>query len=225
MTGTSIVIAARNPGRLLVETLASVTGQTRPPSSVIVVDDGSTDGATASAAAGFPSVTLLTQGPLGRSAARNRGAAATDSGYLLFLDADDLLRPAAIETLETAIESDPEVEMVHGRVVEFVDDRGGTPVNLRTPHSDVRMRLGGATLLRRSLWNRVGPMDERIPRGEWIDWISRAADSGARVLDIDEVVLGRRLHAGSSAGPDDSDTHYLTVIRHALLRKRQEPRA
>lgn len=224
MTSTSVVIAARNPGQLLIETLASVAAQTRPPSSVIVVDDGSTDGSVATGVAGFPSVTLITQQPLGRSAARNRGADATDSAYLLFLDADDLLRPGAIVALETAIESDPEVEMVHGRVVEFVDDRGGIPLSVRAPHSDVRVRLGGATLLRRSLWDRVGSMDERIPRGEWIDWISRAADCGARVVDIDDVVLERRLHVGNSAGPDDTDTHYLTVIRQALLRKRQESR-
>lgn len=224
MTGTSVVIAARNPGQLLFETLASVASQTRPPSSVVVVDDGSTDGSVAPAVASFPFVTLITQQPMGRSAARNRGAATTTSAHLVFLDADDLLRPTALEVLETAIESDPLVELVHARMIEFIDQRDDTALAVRAPLSDVRTRLGGATLLRRSLWNRVGPMDERIPRGEWIDWISRATDCGAHVVDIDDVVLLRRIHAANSSGADDTDTHYLTVIRQALRRKQQGSR-
>ena len=224
MTGTSVVIAARNPGQLLFETLASVASQTRPPSSVVVVDDGSTDGSVTPAVASFPFVTLITQQPMGRSAARNRGAATTTSAHLVFLDADDLLRPTALEVLETAIESDPMVELVHARMIEFIDQRDDTALAVRAPLSDVRTRLGGATLLRRSLWNRVGPMDERIPRGEWIDWISRATDCGAHVVDIDDVVLLRRIHAANSSGADDTDAHYLTVIRQALRRKQQGSR-
>lgn len=224
MTGTSVVIAARNPGQLLFETLASVASQTRPPSSVVVVDDGSTDGSVTPAVASFPFGTLITQQPMGRSTARNRGAATTTSAHLVFLDADDLLRPTALEVLETAIESDPLVELVHARMIEFIDQRDDTALAVRAPLSDVRTRLGGATLLRRSLWNRVGPMDERIPRGEWIDWISRATDCGAHVVDIDDVVLLRRIHAANSSGADDTDTHYLTVIRQALRRKQQGSR-
>lgn len=226
MTGTSVVIAARNPGQLLFETLASVASQTRPPSSVVVVDDGSTDGSVAPAVASFPFVTLITQQPMGRSAARNRGVATTSSAHLLFLDADDLLRPTALEALEAAIESDPLVELVHARMIEFIDQRDDTAlaVRARAPLSEVRTRLGGATLLRRSLWNRVGPLDERLPRGEWIDWISRATDCGAHVVDIDDVVLLRRIHAANSSSADDTDAHYLTVIRQALRRKQQGSR-
>lgn len=222
MTGTSIVIAARNPGPFLVETLASVAAQTRLPVSVVVVDDGSDDDAVVTSVAGFPEVALIRQQPLGRSAARNRGAAATDSDFLLFLDADDLLRPDALEVMGAAFDADPALEMVHGRVFEFVDHRYPPPPGVRRRDAEVVLRLGGSTLLRRSLWDRVGGMDEQLPRGEWIDWISRAQQENAAVANLDDIVLERRLHAFNSATPGDDDTHYLTVIRAALLRKRLE---
>jgi len=222
MSSVGIIIAARNPGPFLVETLASVAGQTRPPTSIVVVDDGSDDDVVVESVVGFPTVTLIRQEPLGRSAARNCGAAASDSDFLLFLDADDLLRPEALMLMGAALDADPALEMVHGRVFEFVDHRYPPPPGVRHRDAEVFMRLGGSTLLRRSLWSRVGGMDERFPRGEWIDWISRAEKEGAAIAYLDDVVLERRLHTFNSPTPGDDDTQYLAVIRAALLRKRQE---
>jgi glycosyltransferase involved in cell wall biosynthesis len=222
MTEIDVVIPARNPGPFLRETLASVEAQTRRPAEVVVVDDGSDDDIVVESVSGFSLVTLIRQEPLGRSAARNRGAAATDSDFLLFLDADDLLRPDALRILATTLEADPSLDMVHGRVFEFVDHRYPPPPGARSRDAEVFVRQCGSTLLRRSLWDRVGGMDERLYRGEWIDWISRAQQMGAVVAHLDDIVLDRRLHAFNSATPGDDDTLYLKVIRAAILRKRQE---
>jgi glycosyltransferase involved in cell wall biosynthesis len=222
VSSVGIVIAARNPGPLLVETLASVAAQTQPPASVVVVDDGSDDDVVVESVAGFAGTTLIRQQPLGRSVARNRGAAATDSDYLLFLDADDLLRPDALRVMGRTLDGDPACEMVHGRVFEFVDHRYPPPPGVRCQNAEYSLRLGGSTLLRRSLWRRVGGMDERMFRGEWIDWISRAQQKGAVAGHIDDVVLDRRLHASNSATAGDNDRLYLDVIRAAILRKREE---
>ena len=62
----------------------------------ILVDDGSPDesgGLCDAWAARDPRVTVLHQENRGVSAARNAGLAAADSEYLVFLDADDALRP------------------------------------------------------------------------------------------------------------------------------------
>ncbi len=218
MRGIAVVIAARNPGPLLAEALASATAQTRPPSAVVVVDDGSTDGSVGEAVSAFPAVTVITQAPRGRSAARNRGAMATD-GDLLFLDADDVLRPEALAVLGAALDADPALDMVHGRVFEFVDQLRPPPPGVRSRDAEVFVRLGGSTLVRRSLWDRVGPFDERIDRGEWIDWMSRAAHLGAVARDLPEVVLNRRLHAANS--PGENNAPYLAVVRAALARARE----
>ena len=37
-------------------------------------------------------------------------------------------------------------------------------------------------------------LDEQLPVGAAIDWISRADNTGLRIASIDDVVLRRRLH-------------------------------
>ena len=77
----------------------------------ILVDDGSPDesGALCDAwAARDPRVTVLHQENRGVSAARNAGLAAADSEYLIFLDADDTLRPSALQAALDAQNTAPQ---------------------------------------------------------------------------------------------------------------------
>jgi glycosyltransferase involved in cell wall biosynthesis len=216
----AVVIAARDPGPFLVETLASLRDQTAPPRAIVVVDDGSSDDTVERAVADHPGVVLLRQPPTGRSVARNRGADATDSEALLFLDADDRLTPPALEVLGLVLEADPALEMVHGRTLEFADEQMPPGDGARAPAGVVAVRLGGATLLRRSLWQRVGPLDHSLPRGEWIEWMHRAYQLGARVAEIEDVVLERRLHSANRTSADGGREHYVQVARAALARRR-----
>jgi glycosyltransferase involved in cell wall biosynthesis len=123
MMDIAVVIAARDPGELLRETLESVAAQSRPAAVTVVVDDGSRDDSVAAMVSAFAGVVLVRTPPEGRAPARNRGAAATDSDALLFLDADDLLRPGALDALAGVLEADSSLDMVHGQVFEFVDRR------------------------------------------------------------------------------------------------------
>jgi glycosyltransferase involved in cell wall biosynthesis len=223
VSSISVIIPVRDPRGFLQDALASVAAQTRPPSSTIVVDDGSVEGEVAAAVALFPQATLIRQEPLGCSAARNRGAAAAEADYLLFLDADDLLRPDALKVLGAALDADPALEMAHGRVFEFVDHRYPPPPGVRNRDAVVDARLPGSTLLRRSAWNAVGGFDEHLLRGEWIDWMSRAVDLGLASAGIDDVVLERRLHAFNKSSSGADHARYLTAVaRSAVLRKRKE---
>lgn len=219
MTTIGVVIPVRNFGPLLAEAVDSVMTQTRAASVVVVVDDGSDDGTVVDAA--VPGVTLIRQEHRGTAAARNRGAAAVHADAVLFLDADDVLRPGALAALGAVLDADEAVEMVHGRVHEFVDERNPPTEGMRHTESDVAVRLAGSTLIRRSLWDRVGGMDEDRARGEWIDWMSRALQAGSVSAEVDEVVLDRRLHAANKSATATDRAPYLTaVVRAALLRKR-----
>ena len=223
MSSISVIIPARDPRGFLEETLASVAAQTRPPTSTVIVDDGSVDNVVVDAVAQFPAVTLIRQEPLGCSTARNRGAAASDSDFLLFLDADDLLRPEALKVMGATLEADAALQMVHGRIFEFVDHRYPPPPGVRHRDAVVAARLPGSTLLRRSVWNGVGGFNEQLSRGEWIDWMSRVVDLGLASADIDDVVLERRLHTFNKSSSGGDKTRYLTtVMRAAVLRKRQQ---
>jgi GT2 family glycosyltransferase len=95
----SVITPCYNAASFLRETIDSVLSQTRPAREVIVVDDGSTDDSATIAESYGPPVRVLRQKNQGESVARNAGIAAASGKYVLFLDADDLLDPAAIDVL------------------------------------------------------------------------------------------------------------------------------
>lgn len=94
----SVVITCYNYERYVALAIRSALEQSVPPLEVIVVNDGSSD-ASAEVLAGFGDrITVIDQANSGQIAATNRGYAAARGDAVLFLDADDLLRPDAIET-------------------------------------------------------------------------------------------------------------------------------
>lgn len=220
MITVDVVIPTFNSGGLLREALDSVAAQTCLPKRVIVVDDGSSDGAVAPAIAGRPSVTVIRQANAGVSAARNTGVARSNAEALLILDHDDLLSPNGLELLADAMRRGNNVNLVHGMVHEFVDDRRGLPDGVRAAERVLPARLSGCTLIRRALWEHVGGCIPGMTQGEWIDWIDRAMASGAVVETVPEVVLHRRIHANNFTRIAEGKLQYLDVARAALARKR-----
>jgi glycosyltransferase involved in cell wall biosynthesis len=117
----SIIIPCFNPGRWLALALASVRAQepladgSSWVGEVVLVDDGSTDGAVEAAAAAWP-----TQGPAlhvirqvnaGVAVARNRGVDAARCEWIAFLDADDAWHPEKLARQMAALQAHPGVAM------------------------------------------------------------------------------------------------------------------
>ena len=92
----AVVVTAYNHAHFLERGLDSIVAQNVSPSEVIVVDDGLVDN-PGHVVAKFPSARLITQANRGLAAARNAGLKAATSELVLFLDADDVLCPRAIE--------------------------------------------------------------------------------------------------------------------------------
>lgn len=98
----SVIIPCFNYERYVALAIRSALEQTLPPLEVIVVDDGSTDG-TAEVLSGFgDKIKTITQKNAGHVDALNRGYAACSGDLVLFLDADDLLLPAALASVAEA---------------------------------------------------------------------------------------------------------------------------
>ena len=93
----SVVIPVHNGGADLRACLAGLAESTHKPDEIIVVDDGSSDGAAACAAE-FCARVLESQGPpRGPAHARNRGAEAATGEILVFVDADVVVHRKALE--------------------------------------------------------------------------------------------------------------------------------
>ena len=97
----AVVVAARNEERCIGETIGAILGQSLPPSMVVVIDDGSTDG-TPGILGGTPGITTITNPPHEESylhdprmkAVRNKGfaaAARSKCRYVLNMDGDIIL--------------------------------------------------------------------------------------------------------------------------------------
>lgn len=109
----SVIIPCYNQAHFLGEAIESVLGQTYQYFDLVVVDDGATDN-TSEVAARYPGIRCIRQVNRGLAAARNAGVENSCGDYLLFLDADDRLLPAAIEQGLAAFKDHPECAFVAG---------------------------------------------------------------------------------------------------------------
>lgn len=144
----SLIIATYNRGAKIGATLDSVLAQTRVPSEIVVVDDGSSDSTGEWVRSNYPGVRVLSTPNGGTSLARNRGAEAASGDILVFLDHDDTLLPHAVETLAGLLEKFPEAHAAHAdhRYVNLVS--GQTYENHHSSQSAFA-RLAAISVLRR----------------------------------------------------------------------------
>jgi glycosyltransferase involved in cell wall biosynthesis len=192
----SAVVAVRDGERYLAETLDSILGQSVPPDEVVVVDDGSTDATPDALAPYGEQVRIVRQEPAGVAAALNRGIATSTGECLAFLDADDVWPRASLEARLVRLASPDRPDAVFGRIAQFVSPELGS-----SAESDFRFDVEPAhapmfqtMLIRRSAFDRVGPLATGYVIGANIDWISRARAARLRTAQVDDVVALRRLH-------------------------------
>ncbi|RAN58910.1 hypothetical protein B8A46_07205 [Dolosigranulum pigrum] len=101
----SVIIPTYNVERYVEECLASIMSQTYESIELIVIDDGSTD-TTPYLLKQHPGDfhLILNQENKKQGAARNEGLAQATGKYILFVDADDLIVPEAVQVLVAAAE-------------------------------------------------------------------------------------------------------------------------
>ena len=102
----SIIIPCYRQGRFLAEAIESALAQSYAAVEVIVVNDGSDDDTDAVARHYAERICYIAQPNCGVSVARNAGMAAARGDFLLFLDADDLLRPDAVRRMVAATQGE-----------------------------------------------------------------------------------------------------------------------
>ena len=203
----SVVVTTHNRAELVLETLASILAQSRPPLEVIVVDDGSTDATPQSLAplAASGRIRYVRQANAGLAAARNHGASLARGDYLAFIDDDDLW-PADVLAWQAAhLDADPTLGVVLGTHTEF----GDVPPGERLPptagdaatsqpswlavFSSCPATSVGQVLMRRAVFEAAGGF-----RGEfwsvedWDLWLRLFHD--ARVLRVRRTALHYRVH-------------------------------
>ena len=221
MPEVDVIIPVRNGLPFILEAVSSALTQTGVITRVIVVDDGSSDG-TPGAVRSLDSdrITVIAGHPHESTCgARNRGVAASGARWLSFLDSDDVWPAIRTQRLLQAIK-DPHLDLAFGYVVEFTGRVPNHAIEERSPHQPA-LCVGG-TLSSRELFDSVGLFDERLRVGEYVDWLSRARDSGVREQLVPTISLYRRVHARntSSARKADYGRDVMSIVHQHRERQR-----
>ena len=209
----SVVIPAFNAEKYLGEALESVFAQGYEPLEVLVVDDASTDG-TVAVADGFAGVRVIRREHGGAGAARNAGVAFATGEFIAFLDADDVWTDGRLALMTPGLKEG--IDAVSGWVIEFGDSREDTPATQAV--------LPSTSIVRREWFARVGPFNDSLRVGEFIDWWARAREAGLEEAVVSSVVARRRIHqtnTGVTMGRD-ARVDYTRLLRASLQRRRGE---
>jgi GT2 family glycosyltransferase len=121
---SSVVVPNLNGALFLEPCLTSLAEQTLPPSEVILVDNGSTDGSVELVGQKFPEARLVTFAEnRGFAAAVNAGIAEATGQFVAFLNNDAVAEPTWLEELAASLERHPAAAAATSKLVS-ADDPG-----------------------------------------------------------------------------------------------------
>ncbi|MDD0841201.1 glycosyltransferase family 2 protein [Pseudomonas sp. Gutcm_11s] len=212
---------------------------------IAVVDNDSGDGSLTLIGAAHPDVRLVDAGAnLGFAAGNNLVLRDCRSDYVLLLNSDALVEAGTLDRMIRALDQNPQVGAVSGRVVNASDGADQDyPCRFPTPLEMVRRALrgpqfpaegqeapvvlerlhGACMMIRGSLLISVGVLDEGFfMYDEDVDWCTRAGNAGWSLwLLPDARVLH---HGGRSSGRAPSGQRARPELSATALRMRYELR-
>jgi hypothetical protein len=217
----SAIIPTFNRRALLVECIDSVLAAGDRIGQVIVVNDGSTDDTSAFVASAYGErVALIDKPNGGKSSALNLGLAHATSEYVWICDDDDIAAGAGVAALAAALDANPNAGFAFGSFKIFRDLPSGrvyTPPtywlrpgepNFHLQFLEEMFTFQYATLVRRSVYDRVGPFREDMVRSQDHEMMIRVSRAFA-AIQAPEVIFFQRAHAGQrgSAAVSFSEQH------------------
>lgn len=219
MAVASIIIPFYNQIQYLEQCLTSALAQTLHDIEVILVDDGATeDPSPIVNRLNDPRLRMIHQHNAGVALARNTGIAAARGEFLAFLDADDWLAPAMIETLVGVLRQHPDVGLAYCDITRVnsageTADEHGIAGSRPALSGDILPALivGGyfppaSVLVRASVIGQVGAFERDLGGCcDWDLWI-RIAAAGHQALFCDERLAFYRLH-GESMSKNQQHMH------------------
>jgi GT2 family glycosyltransferase len=199
--------------------LESVSKINYPDLKVCVIDNGSTDGSIEAVQEQYPNFEqLLLRENKGYAEGNNCGAVhalAQGVDYLYILNNDTVVDPQSVQILVSAAEADEKIGAVGPLMYYFsepdriwsaggaMDWKKGTCLNIglneidRKQFSNQRLVdyiAGTALMVKRSVWEKVGPFDKRFfMYWEETDWCSRARAAGYDLVIVPQAKIWHKI--------------------------------
>lgn len=181
----SLVMTVYNRERYLRTAIESVLRQTKGDFELLVWDDGSTDGSVEIACDGAQRdkrVRVVAAQHQGQTRSLKAAIAQTTGDYIGWVDSDDALAPTALEETTAVLDASPEVGLVYTDYM-VIDEHGkvrGCGQRCRLPYSKERLLIDFMIfhfrLMRRSVYDQVGGIDETFERAQDYDLCLRLSE-------------------------------------------------
>ena len=192
----SIIVPAYNASATIRRCLDSIIPQMDGSMELIVVDDASEDDTLKILLNDYQrsSVHVLSSNVNhGVAYARNNGIRFSRGSMVAFCDADDEWLPGKIDAQLSWMAEHPEADMVFVRNTNVRDDdsqKAGLLMDLASGDDQCHLF---SSLIRKSVFDRVGLLDEGMKVREDTEWLVRAMSSGAKWHVLDECMYCRHL--------------------------------
>lgn len=183
----TVVIPLFNKEKYIHRCVNSVLSQTVSDFSLIVVDDGSTDGSVQSLRDICDDrLSIFYQNNAGVSSARNKGIELANPGWIVFLDADDYWLPYHLEELKKIIKIAPSAGLIS---TNYVEANSSTDISIRKKRAS-RISLidyfpkaakkagivwSSAAAIRRDVALKMGGFRQEYKTGEDLEFWARVA--------------------------------------------------
>lgn len=227
----SIVITSYNYAHCIIEALESVLQQTLPLIDLVVVDDGSSDGSVdllvewaQHHSNRFNRLQILqSKQNAGLGGARNIGIAATETPYIMQLDADNRLLPTACEEMLAALKANPLSAFAYPYIQPFGEKSilmGEKPQGMEPYHPLYLVRgnyIDAMAMITRWAWAAAGGYYVQRDAMGWEDydmWCT-LAEMGLHGVQVKSILAEYRVHHTSMTNSlTEQSTHKPKVVNY-----------
>ena len=201
----SVIVPAFNCGDHLIKTLMSLEGQSFKDFEVIIVDDGSTDNTQKLLDQYLRLVPpflikRVIQEHRGANVARNEGFKQSKGEYVLFLDADKILKTPALENFLKALLKHPKAAYVYSRFMRdgVANESHEFDAELLRKHNYIDC----CSLIRRGKFPFFDPRLKRMQ--DWDLWLTMLERGDTGVL-LKETLFDTVTRSGDITSTEDLD--------------------
>ncbi len=214
----SVIIPTYNRADLLMAALESIFAQTRQPSEIIVIDDGSTDRTFEVVACLGSQVRYFRQENTGVASARNLGLQKASGEIVCWLDSDDLWEPNFLMSMVSELEKRPGLDGLYCGFY-YIDGDGNRlrSVSRVVPDEELADLLVESNFIvtpglvvRKSCYDAVGLFDTNLTIGEDADMWWRLARR-FNITGIATHLVSIRIHDQNSLG--NSSTFIESILK------------
>ena len=186
----TIVTPSFNQGEFIRATAESILDQSYPDLEYIVQDGLSTDGTVeVLSSIDHPDMSWVTEADDGQSNAINRGHSRGAGSVMAWLNSDDILLPGTLAYVGAYFAENPAVDVVYGHRVLI--DRSGDEIGrwLLPRHNAAALTWADyipqeTMFWRRSMWDKVGGIDESFRFAMDWDLLLRFQTAGAKIVRL-----------------------------------------